>query len=363
MDRFVFEFCSNSWRSTIVAFVVLLNSGSVQAHGSSPFLLTDATTRQFATSYEVAEVREAISNCRAGKYPLGLPVLKQYAEQEDIAATYVLGNLYFYGTGVEKSESLAIKMLGRNVAEGHSPSMIRLGEIKEKQSPAEALQLYKTASAADDAVAHLKLGSIFENGSLDKRANPKLAFKYYSKAQEAKHPLGTFHVARCYDTGIGVSSNAIESTRLFRQAAMSGAGVANVVMARRYFEGKGVEADPVAAVGWLTRGTQAGSAEAMVLLGQRYEAGDAVGRDLNRAGQLYSTATKMNDPVGRYHLAMLYLNGTGTKPDPVRAYVLLDGAKSYPKAVEQLEKLSKSLSEDQLTLARNKIAEAADRKK
>ena len=92
-------------------------------------------------------------------------------------------------------------------------------------------------------------------------------------------------------------------------------------MARRYFEGKGVEADPVAAVGWLMRGSRAGSTEAMILLGQRFEMGDLMGKDINRAGQLYSTAAKLNDPVGGYHLAMLYLNGTGTKPDPVRAYV------------------------------------------
>jgi len=337
--------------------------GGVEACGSSPFLLRDATTRQLATNYEIVEVREAIAHCRAGKFPLCIPVLKQYAEQDDIAATYVLANLYFTGTSVEKAESLAIKMLGKNVAKGHTPSMVRLGEMKEQQSPAEALQHYKAASAADDAEAHLKLGRIFENGLLGKRANRKLAFKYFDKAHQAKDALGTFHVARCYDTGLGVSPNAIESTRLFRKAAMAGAGVANTVVARRYFEGKGVEADPVAAVGWLMRGTQAGSAEAMVLLGQRFEVGDVMGKNIGRAGQLYSEATKLNDPVGRYHLAMLYLNGTGTRPDPVRAYVLLDGAKSYPKAVEQLEELSKTLSEEQLAVARKKIADAAERKK
>lgn len=356
------RFCNYGWLGLVTFFVCLVLS-AVEARGSTSFLTTDVTTREYATSYEVVEVREAIANCRKGKFPLGLSILKQYSQEEDIAATYVLANLHYYGIGVEKAESLAIKMLGRNVAEDHYPSMIRLGEIKEEQSPAEAMQLYKRASAGNDGAANLKLGGIFEKGLLGNRANPKLAFKYYNKAHEGKDVMGTFHVARCYDTGVGVSPNAIESTRLFREAAMSGAGLANAVMARRYYEGKGVEADPVAAVGWLTRGTQAGSTEAMVLLGQRYEAGDVLGKDIRRAGQLYSNAARLNDPVGRYHLALLYLNGTGTRPDPVRAYVLLDGAKGYPKAVEQLESLSKTLSEEQLAAAREQIEAMAKKLK
>lgn len=346
--------------STLFVFQVL---GVVDVLGSTSFLQSDATTRELAVNYSVVEVREAIVHCRAGKFPLGIPVLKQYAEQEDVAATYVMANLYYHGTGVENSESLAIEMLKRNIAANHLPSMIRLGEIKEKQSPAEALQLYKQAAAANHAAAHLKLGDVFEKGLHGTRANRKLAFRHYEKAHQAKSAMGTFQMARCYDEGVGVSPNALESTRLFRQAAMSGAGLANVVVARRYFEGKGVEADPVAAVGWLTRGSQAGSTEAMVLLGERFEYGEVIGKDINRAGQLYSAAANLRDPVGAYRLAMLYKNGTGTRPDPVRAYVLLHSAKAYPKAAEELEQLGKSLSEEQMAFAQKKIDQAAKQKK
>ena len=358
MNRFAFETRRRCVRFVLASLFTILAAGPSDARDVSG-LARDTTTKKLAATYTVVPVREAIAECLADKFDKAVPVLKKYAGESDVAATYVLANLYLDGTGVEKSKEQATELLGQNVAAGHTPSMVRLAKLKEEQSPAEALQLYKQAAAGDDPVAQLKLGGIFETGLLGSRANPKLAFKYYEKAHQNDHVLGTFQMARCYDTGIGVSPNALESTRLFRQAAMAGAGVANTVMARRYFEGKGVEVDPVAAVGWLLRGTQAGSAEAMVLLGQRYETGDAIGRDLNQAGQLYSAAAKLNDPVGRYQLAQLYLNGTGTKPDPVRAFVLLEGAKSYPKAVEQLAKLTKSLSKEQLELARKKIAEAA----
>ncbi len=132
-------------------------------------------------------------------------------------------------------------------------------------------------------------------------------------------------------------------------------------MARRYFEGKGIEADPIAALGWLTRGAQKGSPEAMVLLGERYELGDILDKDLNRAGELFSKAAQLGDPAGTYKLAMLYLNGTGTKPAPVRAYVLLSGAQSLPKAKEAFDQHASQLSPEQLAFAKKKIDEAAQK--
>jgi TPR repeat protein len=340
-------------------FAVVFSHGNINARDVISDFSRDAEASEMAANYSIIAVREAIADCRAGKFTKAIPVLKKYAAENDIGATYVLANLYLDGLGIEKSEEAAIELLSKNIAGGHTPSMVRLGLIKEKKSPAEALQLYRQASSGNDSMAHLKLGDIFENGLLDTRANPKLAFKYYDRAHQNKDVLGTYHVARCYDQGIGVSPNAIESTRLFRQAAMAGAGSANAVMARRYFEGIGVESDPVAAVGWLMRGAQAGSTEAMVLLGRRYEAGDVIGRDLNQAGKFYSAAAKRNDPVGRYCLAMMYLNGTGTAQDKVRAFVLLEGARSYPKAQVQFDKLVKEMTPQQLSAARQKIADAA----
>ncbi len=312
----------------------------------------DPTIVDWSQNYEVVVVREAIAKCRAGKYQEALPVLVDYAEADDIGANYVLAQLYLEGLGVGKSKPTAERLLQSSVAVGHAPSMIQLGRLKEDSSPAEAVQLFKMASAAGNIEAHLKLGQISEKGALGTTANPKLAFMYYQKAFKAESPLGIYQIARCYDDGIGVSPNAIESTRLFRRAALAGVAAANTVMARRYFDGKGVEPDPVAAVGWLMRGAQAGSSESMVLLGQRFENGDAMGQDLNQAGQLYSAAANQGDPTGRYSLALLYLHGKGTPADPVRAFVLLEGAQSLPKAKSLYEKLSKELDSSQLALAR-----------
>lgn len=318
----------------------------------------DQETIQLATNYSVTVVRTAISKCREGKFQDAVPVLEKFAADRDIGATYVLAKLYSDGLGVEKSRDRAIELFQNNAEGGHAPSMVELAQLKESDSPAEALQLFKMASSAGEVSAHVKLGGIMENGLLGVTPNPQLAFKYFEKAMIAESPAGVFHVARCYDDGIGVSPNAIESTRLFRRAAMAGIPVANTLMARRYFEGNGVEPDPVAAVGWLLRGAQAGSTEAMVLLGQRYENGDVIGKDLNQAGQLYSAAAKRKDPTGNLLLARMYLNGIGTKSDPIRAYVLLEDAQALPQAKQEFESLEKQLTADQLARAKKIVADA-----
>jgi len=347
-------------RFSVFGLVVLITAvcGSQIIADVPDKVVNDATAADYAKNYKVVAVRNAIAKCRQGKYEEAVPVLETYAKANDVGATYILAKLCLEGLGVPKSRERTLELLTKNVEDGHAPSMVQLGQLKEDDTPAEALQLYKMASAAGDMNAHVKLGLIMETGKLGARPNPKLAFKYFEKSFKANSPIGMYHVARCYDSGLGVSPNAIEATRLFRSAAMFGIPRANTLMAQRYFEGKGVEPDPVAAVGWLLRGAQAGSTEAMVLLGQRYENGDVIAQDFNRAGQLYSDAAKLNDPTGRYLLARMYLRGTGTKADPVRAYVLLEGAQSLPRAKALFEKLSNELSPSQLTLAQQKIADA-----
>ena len=98
----------------------------------------------------------------------------------------------------------------------------------------------------------------------------------------------------------------------------------------------------------------------MVLLGQRYEMGDVVQQDLNLAGKLYSAASKERDVTGVYHLALLYLNGIGTKADPVRAFVLLSNARNYQKADELYLELEKSLTPEQLEEAKTRLASSND---
>lgn len=320
---------------------------------------SEATLSKLASMHAVVEVREAINWVRQGKYAAAVPVLEAHAAKNDIGATYVLAKLHQAGMGVKKSDEIAAGYLKKNADSGHAPSLIALGEIREKSNPAEAISIYKKATVNGDSTGHLKLGDIYERGLFGRKANPKLAFSNYEKAAKADNPVGYYHLARCYDQGIGTSPNELLATRTLLKSAMKGVPAAQVKMARRYYEGKGLQKDPVAAFGWLSLASQSGSTEAMVLLGRRYEAGDIIPQNLDLAGQLYSKAAKRGDPTGQFYLALLYANGKGTKQDMERAYVLLHGsAKSLPMAKEALDELASKMSELQKHKAKKMIEEA-----
>jgi len=301
---------------------------------------------RLAREHASPEVREAILQCTTGKFETAIPVLKKFATDKDVGAAYVLANMHVGGIGVEKSIAKAEEFLRANISADHIPSMLLLGQLKSADAPAEALQLFKQAAAKKDPLALVRMGNIYEAGQLGARANPRLAVSMFEKAQSAGHPLGDYHMARCYDSGISVSPDALRATRLYRKAGKARIVAAQIAMAKRYEEGIGVEADSIAAFGWLTMASQSGSTEAMV-----------IAADLNLAGQLYSKAAQKGDPAGRYQLALLYLEGKGTPPDPVRAYVLLENIQTLTKAKKTFDELVKEMTPEQIELAKQKIAE------
>ncbi len=308
------------------------------------------------------EFLDAIALCRNGEYQKALPVIRKFADERDAGAVFILAKLYVRGLGVAPDPEKAAALFDSNIIANHAPSMIALGELKEAKSPAEALRLYRQASALEDPLADLKLGDIYERGLLGAEADPELAFSYFEKLSKTDSPEGDFRLARCYDAGIGVEPDATQATRLFRKGALRGHLPSQVIMSRRYFGGQGVDTDPIAAVGWLTLASQSGSAEARILLGLRYENGDAIRKDLNMAGQLYSAAANQGQPEGFFFLGRLFLEGKGTKPDPVRAYVLFARAGDYSAAKEALAKLEKTLTPEQLEQAKKKLAEEKEKK-
>ncbi|MEM9411825.1 MAG: tetratricopeptide repeat protein [Planctomycetota bacterium] len=321
-------------------------------------LNSDSSLLKMIKEHSEEELRSAIKNCLNGQYKLTIPVISRFEKAGDLDARYVMAQLHRLGAGLEQSDKIATSLLESAANNDHGPSLVALANLNFSNAPAKALRQYESAAQNGETNAMIKMGDIAENGQLGMRRNFKRAFHYYWTASQQGNFAGDFHVARCYEKGIGVSPNSVDATRYYRKAALGGVRAANAILGRRYLEGLGVEVDPVAATGWFTRGAKLGSTEAMVLLGQEYESGKHMVKDLNQAGQLYSAAAKKNDPAGNYRLALLYLNGIGTQSDPVRAYVLLAKAQAIPAAQEAFEKLEKQLSQKQIEFAKKKIAES-----
>lgn len=344
--------------TTTLLIFFALSPASLLAQDTTAFA-RDPIVARASLKHSIAEVRDAITQCRSGQLEEGLPVLKEYADAGDPDARLVMAKLHMHKAIENATKANGIELLQKNIDAGHAVSMYVMAESLEQDAKPRAISLYKQAAAIGEPAAQIRLGTIAELGQLGLRKNPKRAYRYYRQAAESGSASGCFRLAQCYEKGIGVSPNQVKATDMYRKAALGGLAIASTTMARRCFEGKGISRDARAAIEWLNRGVQTGSTEAMVLLGQRFEYGQVISKDINRAGQLYSTAAKAGDATGNYHLALLYLNGIGTNPDPVRAYVLLHAAKVLPKAEKKMAELEKKLTAEQLQFANQKIEEAA----
>ena len=94
----------------------------------------------------------------------------------------------------------------------------------------------------------------------------------------------------------------------------------------------------------------------MVQLGTRYETGVGVVQDYRQAGTYYDAAAKQGDQVALYRMAMLFVEGRGTKQDRVRGYVLLHRVRDLPPAAKALRELDGILTKEQLAEAKRQIA-------
>jgi TPR repeat protein len=71
-------------------------------------------------------------------------------------------------------------------------------------------------------MAMLELASLYENGEAGLRPNPKKAFALFERAVSFGSIAGRYHLARCYDLGIGTRVNRRKAASLLREAAALG---------------------------------------------------------------------------------------------------------------------------------------------
>ncbi len=117
------------------------------------------------------------------EYTRALPLLQQAAKEGYGEACYLLGNMYYSGSGTEKNYTIAMRMYQRGLEFGYN-----LGNVE--------------------------LGVMYENGD-GCTADPKKAFDYYCKSKEAGDKLGIYQVARCHLFGIGTEENREQAYTLF----------------------------------------------------------------------------------------------------------------------------------------------------
>lgn len=145
------------------------------------------------------------------------------------------------------------------------------------------------------------------------------------------------------------------------QDARAQAGVAAM-----YLGGLGVPPDYTLALAWGERAADQGEPKAQYLLGSMYRDGKGVQKDLARAMALFRQAADRNLHWAQYTLGLMYLLGEGVPSDRLEAYhwltlasVVRDGddEEVHATAGFLLEKVSAKLTPDQISQAKQRLAE------
>jgi len=239
-----------------------------------------------------ARVQEIIkNNLVAAKYWLTLA-----AEQNDINAIFLLGEMYLEGKCSDNTDEYNLQMAKQYFqqaqAEDHPLSICRLAEIAAMDDDLEtAILLYKKAAALGCAAAQSNLG---------------VRYRY----------------------GEGVEQDLNLFVQYIKQAAKEGHPAAQYYLSMEYINAYILQEDKNAAVAWCLKAAEGGYAAAQNIMGLRYAGGTGVEQDINKAIYWYRKAAAQKWPDAQFNLATMYDKYSTSRLDLFKAINL------YKKAAD-----------------------------
>lgn len=177
----------------------------------------------------------------------------------------------------------------------------------------------------------------------------------------------------------------------FEPLAKRGDHRAMYALGSMYAAGQGVEKDLSKAHDLFREAAQNGRIDAMYKLGLMYEQGLGVSRDYRKALRYYQKSAKQGFPLSQYRFGMMYIDGKGLKANAVTgaAWLIIaahyfiyesgkpeqavDNASGFKKQIlftqqqeldritralaDQVDALRKKLSDNEIEMVRQKVAE------
>lgn len=309
----------------------------------------------------------------------------------EIIAACELGNLYYWGNGVDQDYQRAVKYYGIGAKKGDVDCIANLGRcyywgrgVKinlelsafycEKAAKAgDPSSMYDTAlnyqhglgvkpdmkkclywleQAAEngEAVAFVELGNIYLHGE-GVRKNEKKTVAYYEKGAEAGDHLAMLLLAPYYEKGKHVEQNLSKAEKLYRESfdyyyeqAVKGNQKAQLRLGNiHYYDGIpmiDVPQDYVEAARWYEKSAEQGEPQAQINMANLYFFGTGVEQNYSKAVYWYSLAAEKNDDIALCSLANAYSLGRGVEQDDAKAAELYRKAANlgYPNAQIELAK-------------------------
>lgn len=353
--------------------------------------------------YSVGHLYETggIDESGQSDYHKAVEYYEKAAQLHNRKAINALGDMHYYGQGVEKSDQLAVYWYKLGAELGDSDSQVMLGLCFElgrgvAEDKSKALELYRLAAEKDNRAAQNNIGVFYDNGYVVKKdtalaiqwfqksaqngfapaqrrmgyltrfhlkngdvvSDPDASLQWFEKAAEQGDLESQLELAKSFAKGLMVKKNLEAAVKYYRMAAEQGSPLAQVKLGVMFYFGDGVSADHVEAAKWYQKAADQGNAWAQNNLASQYESGDGVPQDLVRALDLYRKAAANGEQMALLGLGGMYENGKGMPIDPVMAYMYYhlaaklgakdSDAKTY---IERRDQYAKKITSEQIRLA------------
>ncbi|MEQ1883705.1 MAG: tetratricopeptide repeat protein [Bryobacteraceae bacterium] len=204
-------------------------------------------------------------------------LLRKAAEHGSIWAQARLGDALFYGKGLAKNES-------------------------------EAVRWWIKAAEQGNVASQRNAGMAYKNGwGVEK--NVSSAAKWYQQAADQNDIQAQLLLGKALFSGDGGS--AVDGVKMFQKLADQGNTEGMVLLGYAAFLGKGTERSNSEAIRWWRKAAEEGNTKAMIALGDMYSKGQGLPKDEAEALKLLQRAAEMEDPVAQSKLAGFYFSGKG----------------------------------------------------
>ncbi len=272
-----------------------------------------------------ADYESSMEAIRSGDYLKAIQELTDLVEAENPKALYLMGYIYYNGTGLLKNDQTAY-------------------------------QYFQRAADLDDAGGLSYIGYFYDKGIVVE-SNPKKAIEYYERAVEYGDNTAMVNLGVMYALGRGVEQNYDKAFELLSKADTNESDIASLYLGHMYNNGQGVIKDQKKAVEYYQKSASAGNLDAHQMLGYLYHFGKGVAKNYDTAIRYYLVPAEQKRPEAQYNLASVYID-RGQKGDRELAHAWLTKAidLGFEQAGPARDELEKVMSLREITSAKAKVS-------
>ena len=264
------------------------------------------------------------------------------AQSNNAYAQYSIAFMYIKGQFVEKDDTQVIKWMKLAAENGYTEAQKNMGEYYYygsfgcRRDMREAIKWYEMGAKSNEPTCVFTLGLIYEEGD-GVQKNILKAADWYQKGAQAGIPSCLYNLGKLI-INKEISGEEEKGFNLIQQAAESGYSFAQNYMGRAYRFGWYVNANPVRATNWFTKAAEQNMPDAMCNLGDMYSYEDGLTIDYEKAFYWYEKAAETKHSRALTELGDMYYAGKGVRQDYQKAMEYYQKAcdEGYPYAFYSL---------------------------